>query len=88
MRSELMGGREDGRYISHVMDMWNGRDLSVRNQASILSEIRNISSGYRLTEFEKSEIKNRVEREFSKGSPIFQDIDIDFRMPLVTQGFF
>ena len=60
VRSELMGGREDGKYISNVMDIWNGKDVSVRNQASILSQIRNISAGNRLSEFDKREIESKI----------------------------
>ena len=54
------GGRVCNGYIKRVMNMWNGRDLSVRSQASILSQIKCIENGGLLSEFEKREISNRV----------------------------
>ena len=43
--------------------MWNGRDVGLRNQASILSQIRNISRGNRLSEFEKREIEYKINKD-------------------------
>lgn len=57
------GGRGCLGYIGRVMDMWNGRDVGVRSQASVLSQIKCIEAGGLLSEYEKCEIEQRVERE-------------------------
>jgi len=50
-------------YIKSVMEMWDGRDVGIRSQASILSQIKCIEVGGLLSEYEKSEIEQRVEIE-------------------------
>ena len=60
--------------------MWNGRDVGLRNQASILSQIRNISRGNRLSEFEKREIECKINKDLCGNddtSSISED-EVDF----------
>lgn len=54
------GKRETLGYIERVMNMWNGRDISVRSQASIISQIKCIEKGGLLSEFDKNEVETRV----------------------------
>ena len=63
------GGRGCLGYINRVMEMWNGRDVGIRSQASVLSQIKCIEAGGLLSEYEKSEIEQRIEREI-KGDGI------------------
>jgi len=48
-------------YIKKVMEKWDGRDVGIRSQASILSHIKRIEAGGLLSQFEKSEIEQRLE---------------------------
>jgi len=61
------GGRGCLGYIKRVMEMWDGRDVGIRSQASILSQIKCIEEGGLLSEYEKCEIESRVTRECESG---------------------
>jgi len=65
--------------------MWDGRDVGVRLQASVLSQIKCIEAGGLLSEYEKSEIEQRVECESKDGvsepNPAGQEEEnVDFRV--------
>lgn len=82
------GKRECEGYIKRLKDMWDGRDVSVRSQASILSQVKSIEAGGLLTELEKVEIESRVrnekERTVSSDSDE-SDGDIDFAIESVAE---
>ena len=63
IRSIELDGREHRDYIQKLMQMWEGRDLSVRSQASILSQVKCIQKGGLLSEYEKREIERKVKDE-------------------------
>ena len=78
----MMGGRESGDYIAKVTDIWNGRDFSVRNQPSVLSQIRCIEKGHRLSMFERKEIERKVLDEVDRDSEdeIMGNDNVDFEI--------
>ena len=48
-----------------LYDMWNERDSGICTQASILTRIRCLIKGGLLSEFEKREIENEVEKDLN-----------------------
>ena len=75
-RSIVNGDRQNKNYIRSVMDMWNGRDIDIRTTASILSQIKCLIKGGLLSEFEKREIENKVEKDLND-QPGEEEIDFD-----------
>ena len=85
IRSIELDGREHRDYIQKLMQMWEGRDLSVRSQASILSQVKCIQKGGLLSEYEKREIERKVKDEIHNniGKEIEEEVgeedqEIDF----------
>ena len=54
------GGKRSGGYIKKVREMWDGKDLSVRGTASLLSQLKQIEGNNLLTVMERGEIEKRV----------------------------
>ena len=54
------GGRRADGYIQKVKDMWDGRDLSVRSVASLLSQLKQIEANGLLSVVERGEIERMV----------------------------
>ena len=67
-------------YIKSVMEMWNGRDVSVRSQASVLSQIKCIRLKGLLTQFEKREIETKVEMQIAKCHEPKENEGVDFNI--------
>ena len=75
-------------YIKRLKDMWDGRDISVRSEASILSQVKCIEAGGLLTELEKVEIESRVRKESEVGgnhADEESESDVDFALERVDQ---
>ena len=69
------GGAEVKGYRDDIVEMWNGRDLSVRTRASVLAQVKEIQKGGKLSAFDMREIEERVMRE-RDGE--YSESDIDF----------
>ena len=64
-RSILLKGRGNIDYINRLIEMWNGRDVDVQSQASVLSQVKCIQKGGLLSEYEKKEIERNVQDEIN-----------------------
>ena len=64
-RCIVNGKIENKNYIKSVMDMWNGKDIGIRTQASILSQIKCFIKGGLLSQFETRDIENKVEKDLN-----------------------
>ena len=53
------GGREVKGYRDRGIEMWNGRDLSVRTESSVLTQLNEILKGGKLSVFEMRKSKRR-----------------------------
>ena len=62
------------------MEMWNGRDVSVRSQASVLSQIKCIRLKGLLTQFEKREIETKVEMQIAKCCELNENESVNFNI--------
>ena len=72
------GGRKVAGYAEKVMEMWNGRDLSVRSAASVLGQIKQIEKGGKLSTFVMRDIERRVSNV--KLCEEFRKDDVDFQI--------
>jgi len=57
------GGQRSDGYIQKVKNMWDGRDLSVRSKASLLSQLKQIEDNSLLSIMERGEIEMVVREE-------------------------
>ena len=64
---ERSGGVYSGNYLKKVKDMWDGKDLSVRSQASLHSQLKQIPKTGLLSVLEREGIRKKVKREREGG---------------------
>ena len=86
LRSVYQGGRENKDYIKRLMEMWNGRDISVRSQASVISQVECIKRGGLLSEMEKSGIEQRIQNDLFLFQASEEEEEIDFEIQPNTGG--
>ena len=85
------GGKRSGGYIQKVKEMWDGRDLSVRKEASLLSQLKCIETKGLVLKMEREEIRRKVLQEngvINKCGDMAEgvEIEVDCEDKTVTGG--
>ena len=68
IRSKILSARTGRGFTFLMKEIWDGKDFSVRSQASLVLHVGRIKGGLYLSDDEKEAVERRVREEFSVGT--------------------